>query len=435
MAKYIQNLDCSKWMFDNIPEFRKGKMMKEFADVGCGLELDMGSPTEKDSYMHSFLSVEKEDFAEYIKTLESKFEKSFENEIEGNLFYRFVTPEGNFSTVYRPKYKLARLVLDRCKNTDIRQFGYSEYDEINDNTILSQYSLHYSHMIRWYSTDCGMNYIYRLRDNSIIIIDGGEIEQATDKVIKEYWEYLRRLTNTKESEKITISLWICTHAHNDHTDFFAKLIRVYGDKINLERVAFSFTANMNMQHSPSVAIAKQRITALYPDVKYLKIRAGDEFDIANAKITILGVNEDIVAIGDDERTFCWMNDASSVFRIEADGVSAVFLADAGDSYERILLDYYSPDIFRCNFLQIAHHGINYLPYIYAAAKADKVLLPQARLNMITRFQDVIEDLYKNFGEKNIIYAYDVTSTIKLKGGDYSITALPHSGTVYDGSEL
>lgn len=433
---YTQIPLCEKWMFVGLPAFEHGKMQPLFADCGCGLENDFDGPTGKDSFMHTFDGVSGEDFISYIKKLENmNIKKTFENEIDGNLFYRFATKEGNFSAYYRPYFKTARFILDQCDNTDADKFGYSEYEEINGNTVFSQYSLHYAHMIRGYSTDCGMNYVYRLRDNSLIIIDGGEIEQATDRVIEEYFAFLRRLTGTKAGEKMRISLWLCTHAHNDHADFFTKLIRVHGDDIILERTAFNFPLFANVKHSQTVLTLKQRIKSIYPNAKYLKIRAGDVISIANAVITVLSSSEDAVCFDEDGDDFTGLNDTSSVFTVEADGVKTLFLADTGRNNQRILIHSYKDETLQCNIMQIAHHGINYLPRLYEKIKAEKALLPQARLNMITRFQNVLADLYKNYGERNIIYAYDVTSVFTLQNGEYSLVYIPHSGSVYDNSEL
>ena len=84
-----------------------------------------------------------------------------------------------------------------------------------------------------------MNYVFRLRDNSLIIIDGGEFEQATDVAVKDYMSFLHSLTSTNENEKMTVSLYICTHAHNDHCDFMSKIVRFYSDEIEIERIAFN----------------------------------------------------------------------------------------------------------------------------------------------------------------------------------------------------
>ena len=85
-----------------------------------------------------------------------------------------------------------------------------------------------------------MLYVLRLRDNSVIIIDGGEIEQATEEACDEFMRRLEDLTNTEKGGKIRVAAWICTHNHDDHMDVFTKLLKREKDILCVERVMFNF---------------------------------------------------------------------------------------------------------------------------------------------------------------------------------------------------
>lgn len=433
---YTQQLECSEWQFKSIPEFTDGKMMSVFADCGSGLSRIPDFKSKDNTFMHSFEEVSAESVEEYIDKLEkSGCKKVFENRIDGNMFFQFEVDEGLLYLSFLSVSKMVRIILDRCRSTAVNSFGYGDYKKVFDNTAVAQYSLHYDKMIRGTSCDCGMNYVIRLHDNSLIIIDGGEMEQATDIAVADFIRFLHELTNTPSDEKLTVSLWLCTHAHNDHCDFFAKLIRFHSDKFDIQRAAFNFPNPNNIRNSKSINALKQRLACTYPNAEYAKLHAGAKFSIANAEIEVLLSNEDTVGVDkEDEDPFPGTNSTSLVFRITADGVSTLFLADCGQDDGEILTDNFSNASLDCHLLQAAHHGINSIYNVYEKINAEKILLPQCPMNMDTRFSDVYTHLCKRYSEENICFASDYTYIFTLKDGKYTQTKREHIGTAYDKSD-
>ena len=429
-----QQTDCPAWQFDGIPAFTGGKMHPLFADCGAGLSPIPDTETADHSFMHLFRGAKKEDILSYTELLVTAgFEKIYEHSTDGDLFYQFSVRNGLLYISFLKDGGVARFILDQCRQTDVPAFGYSVYTDKRDDTVLAQYSLHYDAMIRGVTCDCGMNYVYRLRDNTLIIIDGGEMEQATDSAAADYMAFLHELTDTAPGEKMTVALWICTHAHNDHCDFFSKLLRFYGDELTVERAAFNFPLSTNVRHSPSVQLAKERLLQKYPDIAYIKPHAGCKFSIANAEIEVLVSNEDTTAC-DDEDVFPGTNDTSMIFTVTADGVKTLFLADCGWDNGDVLIRNFGSDTLSCRILQAAHHGINEIFEVYDCISAEKVLLPQCRMNMDTRFQTVYANLCRLYGEDNILFANDATDIFICKDGRYSIRKRNHVGTAWDHSE-
>lgn len=433
---YTQQLDCSEWQFKNIPEFKGGQMTPVFADCGTGLSRIPDFKSKDNSFMHTFDGVSAESISEYANELEKGgFRKVFENKIDGNLFYQFAVGEGLLYISFLSVSKKARIILDRCKSTDIGSFGYSDYESVSDDTVIAQYSLHYHKMIKGTTCDCGMNYVIRLHDNSLIIIDGGEMEQSTDIAIADYLKFLHELTGTQDGEKMTVSLWLCTHAHNDHCDFFAKLIRFHSDEIEVERVAFNFPNPKNVRNSNSVNALKQRLVTKYPNADFAKLHAGAKFSIANAEIEVFLSNEDTVGVDEeDDDPFPGTNSTSVIFRVTADGVNTLFLADCGTDNGAILIDNFGKDKLDCELLQAAHHGINSIYDVYERIDTQKVLLPQCPMNMDTRFSDVYDHLRKRYSEENICFADEYTYIFPLKDGKYTQAQREHIGTAYDKSD-
>lgn len=432
--KYIQNLNETKWQFKNIPEFTQGKLSPVFADCGTGMEIDCELNSENDSFTHTFYEVNAEDIISYCNTLtKAGFEKLYENRIADNMYFQFKVQEGLFYISYLQKSNVARFILDRCRTKSISDFGYSDFTPVNEDTVFSQYSLHYAEMIKGTTCDCGMNYVFRLRDNSLIIIDGGEVEQATDIAIKDYMDFLHKLTETQNGEKIRISLWLCTHAHNDHMDFLSKLMRFFNGELEIERAAFNFANSENVKPSVDVDVMKERFKKYYPDTEYIKLHAGNRFNIANAKITVLCVNEDVID-KDKERVFAGCNTTSCIFTVETEKIKTLFLADADETNGGVLIENFPAEITDCEFMQAAHHGINKNYEVYETLNAKYILLPQCRMNMETRFEEIFEHLHNRYGENNILLANDKTEIFTLKDGAYSRSSREHVGCAYDNSE-
>ena len=429
---YKQDTSCNKWAFENIPEFPFGEMRGGLVNTGAFLGSD---ESEGASFAHSFINVTRQEFLDYIDILKGfDFETVFENEIDGNLFRQFRCPEGLIYTSFFENDKTVRIILDRCPCATPAEFSKTEYTPLSADTLLVQYSLHYSHMIRGISSDCGMNYILRLKDNSVVIIDGGEKEQCNENVMEDYFNLLHEITGTKAGEKITIALWICTHPHDDHCDFFSRLLKKFEGKIEVERVSFNFPAAFNVRHSETIPLMKERIKQYAPSALFLKMHSGQVFTLADTAFTCLYANEDGILLNGGKE-FAGTNDYSLIFMVRSEDDKILFLADCGDINASFLLRNYDKEFEYIDFLQAAHHGINELPTLYEKLETRELLLPQCRMNMETRFKTVYDIFRWNYSEKKIHFAGDNTSLYFLKDGDFTVRHLPHTGGIYDGSEL
>lgn len=428
---YLQNTDCREWQFKNIPPFEAGKMMPYFVDCGVGRGVDFDEA--QSSFMHTFSDICESDIKKYAEKLGVTFTKTFENTMDGNLFYQYETPEGLLFVSFLKNDGTARIILDRCEQTPLNKFGYSKYEETKSDTIFSQYSLHYDKMISGTSSDCGMNFVFRLHDNSLFIIDGGEFEQATDVAVADYLKFLHELTGTRAGEKLRISFYLCTHAHDDHCDFMSKLLRFHADEMEIERVAFNFPNGNNIRNSPSCAMFKERMAEKFPEAQFVKLHAGSSFNIANTKLTVLLSAEDTIGT-EDENIFPGTNETSIIFDVYADGNSILFLADCGDKNGRVLVKNYEKSTLECDILQGAHHGINEIIDVYRKIKTKVILLAQSKMTMDTRFSENYENFCNFYGEENIRMAHDATDIFTLENGSFINTKRAHVGTIYDGSE-
>ncbi len=206
-----------------VPAF--GTKVCEPVNCGAGLAIEDGiSGGADDSYMVVIGDVTPKMFRDFLSALADTGRKeTFHREINGNIFSEFAEENRIIYTYFTREAEQARVIIDNA-SCPLSEMNDNEPD-VRGDTALMQFSLKYGSMVRYHSCDCGMLYVLRLRDNSVIIIDGGEIEQATEEACDEFMRRLEDLTNTEKGGKIRVAAWICTHNHDDHMDVFTKLLK------------------------------------------------------------------------------------------------------------------------------------------------------------------------------------------------------------------
>ena len=222
-----------------VPAF--GTKTGEPINCGAGLELeDSVSGGADDSYMVVIGDVTPKMFRDFLASLASSGRKeTFHREVNGNIFSEFAEENRIIYTYFTREAEQARVIIDNA-SCPLSEMNDNEPD-VRGDTALMQFSLKYGSMVRYHSCDCGMLYVLRLRDNSVIIIDGGEIEQATEEACDEFMRRLEDLTNTEKGGKIRVAAWICTHNHDDHMDVFTKLLKREKDILCVEMLTFCYT--------------------------------------------------------------------------------------------------------------------------------------------------------------------------------------------------
>ena len=206
-----------------VPAF--GTVLSEPINCGAGLSIDdEKNGGEDDSYMLVLGDVTSKMYRDFLASLANTGRKeTFHREFNGNIFVEFVNGSRIIYTYYTAETMLARIIFDNA-SSPISEMNDAA-DDVRGDTALMQFSLRYGKMIRFHSCDCGMLYAMRMRDNSVIIIDGGEIEQCTEDACDEFMRRLENLTGKEKGEKIRVSAYLCTHNHDDHMDFFIKLLK------------------------------------------------------------------------------------------------------------------------------------------------------------------------------------------------------------------
>lgn len=416
-----------------------GTVMGEPINCGSGLSQDNEfNGGEDDSYILVLGDVTAKMFRDFLASLTAAGHKeSFHRETNGNIFSEFADENKIIYTYYTAETMLARIIIDNA-SSPLAQMNDTS-DDVRGDTALMQFSLHYGKMIRFHSCDCGMLYALRMRDNSVIIIDGGEIEQSTEDACDEFMRRLENLTGKEKGEKIRVSAYICTHNHDDHMDFFIKLLKRENDVLDVERVMFNFPSKTLLEYGiPCADKLRSRIKKYAPNAKYLKFHTGQTIRFPDARIEVLSTHEDILPrstrAGEGD-TYRSVNETSTIFQIVFDDCSVIFLGDAEETNGEALINLYGKNYLSCKYLQCAHHLINDDRNIYNNVKAEKLLIPQCRYIAMTTECDNTRYFTSLFGEENMYYAGDCTYVFTIKDGNESIDYFEPMGYLYDNSGL
>lgn len=388
--------------------------------------------------LRAVVDISREGVEKYIGSLvESGYVKLFENTLENNLYVELTADGGK--TLLRCNYfgntRIAYFILNEY-STPVSEFGYS-VDQQQVKPMLVQYALYQSRRADGFKMDCGMCYLLRLCDNSLFMIDGGMLEQATDAAAKGLIDLMHRLTNTQSGEKMRLAGWFCTHAHEDHVDMFTKLLRLYHDEIDLERVMFNFQSENIFQHHPEIYMMINRVRKYYPNAKFRKLHAGDEFTLADTVFTVLQTHEDSIGAGGNELIGSF-NDMSTVLSVVFDGKKSLVLGDIDGSAENLILSHYSEKTLKADIVQVAHHLFNYLDRLYDVIDADYAMVPQRSETKVNHDNQKYKVVARTVKDTNFRFANDGTDGFEVDTNKNEIVWTLHQepiGGVYDGSEL
>ncbi|NIA15951.1 MAG: MBL fold metallo-hydrolase [Nitrospiraceae bacterium] len=186
-----------------------------------------------------------------------------------------------------------------------------------------------------------MSYVIRTMNDSLIVIDGGNLGDAP---------YLREFIQKQGG---AVHTWIVSHPHSDHTDALATLLSE-PECPAIGRIVASL---------PEPAwIEEHEQPALEPFQRFLKaveeagvplheVELGETMDVEGVRIEVIAVkNLEIHANA--------INNSSMAFRVEDDVKSVLFLGDLGfQGGDKLLAGPYASRL-KADYVQMAHHGQN-----------------------------------------------------------------------------
>lgn len=204
----------------------------------------------------------------------------------------------------------------------------------NENTIeLTQLSDH--------STRQMMGYILKTKNNKIIVVDGGTIDD-TENLIKQIKKYGGK-----------VDAWFLTHLHDDHLGAFSNIAN--DEQIQIEKIYCSFNDySWYEENEPARAeFSKQILEILKQDNikdKVEEVSLNQDINIDDIKIEILGIKN-------PEITENAGNEQSMVVKFDTGKTTFLVLGDTGiKSSEKLLKT--KKEKLKSDIVQMAHHGQN-----------------------------------------------------------------------------
>ena len=204
----------------------------------------------------------------------------------------------------------------------------------NEHTIeLTQLSDH--------STRQMMGYILKTKNNKIIVIDGGTIDD-TENLVEQI---------NKHGGKV--DAWFLTHLHDDHLGAFSNIAN--DKQIQIEKIYCSFNEySWYEENEPSRAeFSKQILEILKQDNikdKVEEVSLNQDINIDDVKIEILGIKN-------PEITENAGNEQSMVVNFDTGKTTFLVLGDTGiKSSEKLLKT--QKEKLKSDIVQMAHHGQN-----------------------------------------------------------------------------
>lgn len=426
-----------------------GSLQKGYYNAGSGLKDDVTRESNEFSRMQLVTDITEAEYTEYLEQVKAAgYTQILDNKIEKNLFAEFTKDGLSYHVTYLPKDKQMRVTEDRA-GVPLSEFAYDTKGE--KQTQIYQYGLYYdpNNEVTSTTVNCGMMYIVRLSDNSLVLVDGGHLHQSSNEAVEGLMAFLHQITGTEKGEKMRVAAWYATHAHGDHVTMMAKICKRYHDELDLERVMYSFPSYQvrSSGYDSNTTTAKAMIRRYYPEVKFLKLHTGQSFNLSDMGVEVLYTHEDAIGVTQFENArkedgvvkfdFTDYNSSSAVVRFHIDGKSFLLLGDISTEAEKVIVRNFSAQTMKSDVVQAAHHCFNYLNTLYPMIEAPVVFMPQSesscrrsenlpKLNSILKY--VVDDQ---------IY-YEAAGTYGFAIVDGEITLIHESavvGTVYDFSGI
>lgn len=412
----------SKWLFEDVPSFLGGTYSE--ATYCCGQAMDDPAlPRGSESEMMIVSGTTLGQFNAYQFRLSNYgYEKFYSNTCDGNSYSGYRNENHQIYSYYTAATNTVRVIRDVSSTASPAEFGYTREKAAGETTILYQYGVPMNEFAYGISNslnkdkkiDCGMMYVIKLADNSVVIVDGGGYQQFDAAEIDGFMRFLRDVTGIPAGQKIRISGWFITHCHSDHLAGFCLFIKKYGPQLSLERMfnnfpsVFSEDATLSGHKSNLSKLITYTDTYLSTDVPFLKLHTGESIQLGEVKFTTLYTHEDLVdPVKATTKIAGDFNNSTTVLKIEFDGKVFMQLGDMNKPAQSVILANYSDKTLKADIVQMAHHVFNDVSSLYRKIQAPVVFVPQAKGGEVSgRHNKNAMNAVKTYAKSNMMFYAD-----------------------------
>ena len=152
-----------------------------------------------------------------------------------------------------------------------------------------------------------------------------------------------------------VDAWFFTHPHHDHIGAFSKIFDI-SDKIKVDRIYHSFPSideliKFGARHKGEIKLWGKIFALLEGNMaeKVHILKKGDTFELGSVKISVLRVYDDRILPN-------FVNNSSTVLRVDGESASVLFLGDLGEEGGDDLIGKCTKEDLITDYTQMAHHG-------------------------------------------------------------------------------
>lgn len=332
MGNIMEN-DLTK-RFNCIPKYQGGKCQDTFdCNNGC--------------YMLRITDTTKQEYDNYVEALQKEGFSLYDHHvIKDNYFATYLNDILKVQLNYTFQDSSTRIIAD--SNITLYKREQDVIYHKTCDTTLYQLELDYRNI------DCGMCYITQCADESFFIIDSAHMDSINDH--KRIFDFLCKLT--PEGQKVIISGWFFSHAHQDHIVKFMDFLTAGFENYEIECLYYNFpalTVSGSEKWSESDKQTMKEFDELieaHKEIPVVKLHTGQRFFIRNLELEVLATHEDIYP-----GNLSCFNDSSTILQMTVDGCKIMFLGDSNFTECNIINSRYG-DYLKSDIVQVAHHGYN-----------------------------------------------------------------------------
>ncbi len=439
-GKTEADIESDPWLLDTVPEYEGGRQADNVYLAGQGIGKDQLEEDEARTIVIS--GTNKTEFEAYLAKLAAEgYTLEYSRDADSNLFRSYVKDGRRIYTYLMSRTGEVRIISEStATSSSIDEISYPYTPAEGERTELYQFGLpnrDAEHTAAEGYVVNGMLYIFKLADDSVILVDGGESCQWTDERVDALMAFLRRITDTPEGEGVKIAAWYITHIHSDHLNGIRLFLKKYNKSVTVERLitnAPSFHGEQDIlskRNGNMKNIAKELSTYYGNTVKHIKLHTGMVVSLGSVELEVLYTHDDLVdpitgisKVGGD------FNETNTVSLFRFEGKTMAMLGDINVVGERIMLKNWSESVFKSDIVQISHHSINDVDGLYSVIKAPALLVPTSKYSVdnSSSYTDILKAA-KEYADTSMIF-FQGTSTIGLAVENGKLVKILDEPTIY-----
>lgn len=254
----------------------------------------------------------------------------------------------------------------------------------------------------------GMGYLLKTENGHLIVIDGGNLEDAE--------AFVELLEANADGKKPVVDLWIITHPHGDHYGALLKICKRndLAERVTVKKLVYHFPEEFRDAKGNGIGY-------VFPHFEKILAATGAEVCLPKVDETmdVDGMRFHFLYTPTDCSILNNPNQLSLIFTVQGANKKALFTGDAYHRNMQIVVWRYSNGL-KCDLLQLPHHGLcdtGNLEF-YKKVDAKTVLIPISVAGDRTMRSDMYVDApaVNRFAEDNadaVYKAFEGTVEIEL----------------------